>query len=95
MKNLAEFKRKLTVGTELKMIYHCDFAGRDEKGKVVYKDSEPKSRKVKSVSSTQVCFETETGKDSWLSFPKASECTFTDNSISIYEDKEKVLTYIF
>ena len=108
IKNVSDFKRALTVGTELIMIHHQKSAGRDERGVVIYKDDEPQKRIVKKSLSTQVCFETETGQESWINFPKHTKVKFDGNRVTYYEpdyrirDKEEkdlplipMLTYIF
>jgi hypothetical protein len=98
MKSLAEFKRALTVGTMVGTIYHREFAGRNpETMEVIYKDKDLGARPVSKVMASQVAFKTERGTDSFLNWPKASECEFNGNSVTVYEEdrgkRYKVLTY--
>lgn len=102
MKNVADFKRELIEGRTVKMVHHVEFKGRDEKGIAIYGDAQPVERKVKKVFSTQVCFETPEGKESWIQFPKASKCIIQDNKVTYLEEDHRVankpliplLTYI-
>jgi hypothetical protein len=107
LKTIADFKRALTIGCELTMIHHQKFNGRDDKGIVIYVDDEPVKRIVKKVLSTQVCFETPAGKESWINFPKSSQVKIEGNKVTYLgydyrygtEDKNlplvPLLTYIF
>lgn len=103
MKNLADFKRALIIGTKVQTTFHLDFKGRNEDGTPIYGDKDRGIRPVSIVQSNSVAFEqvlTDGKKqDQWLQWPKASDCEFTgDNTVVIYETsregkKVKVLTY--
>lgn len=88
MKTVADFKRRLTVGTQVHTIYHQLFNGRDEKGEVIYKDEDKGVREVSKVQSNSFAFKTTKTDgsivDSWCNYPKVKECIFVDeNTITI------------
>ena len=119
-KTLAEFKKNIKIGAKLHTMYHHEFV-RDENGKMV-RDEKDKpvyttiDRGVREVSIVQTnAFACKTQKkdgtlvDSWLQYPKASECVVVDNSkLEVYElndnlqpwdenlnKKVKILTFSF
>jgi len=108
MKTLADFKRLIKVGAILHTIYHVE-SKRDESGKVIYApdglpeyvDKDMGEAPVSIVQSTQFAVERIVKgekRDSWLTYPKASDCKVNDNSITIFEDSDTrgripVLTY--
>ena len=89
MKNISQFKKALKVGVMLKATHHTTFNGRDEKGKVIYKDSDLGTRKVSIVQTNSfACSTTKSDGeivDSWCAYPKASECVFKDGELTIME----------
>jgi hypothetical protein len=101
IKTLAEFKRKLTLNTEVHTIFHQNPIGRDTEGKSIYNSIDKGIRKV-SILQTN-CFALATEKegkiiDSFCYFPKATNVTINDNKINIFEqlkngDKILLLTY--
>lgn len=97
MKNLADFKKRLTIGSKWSAKHHHTFAGRDEKNAPIYNTKDLGVREVSIVQTNAVAFKTTRTDgevvDSWLQFPKAKECKFTDNSIEIYEDNTLILSY--
>ncbi len=105
MKTISEFKKNLAVGKKLHAINHLTFAGRDEKGNVLYKDADFGIREVSKVQSNSFALKTtrkDTGEvvDSWCSYPRATDCIFNSNgSLTILEShdgiKVPVLTYKF
>lgn len=102
IKTLSDFKKALKIGVKLSAIHHKTFDRRDEDGNVIYKDSSLGIREVSRLQTNSFALKTTrtSGEivDSWCAFPKASECTFADNAITIHEiDRDgvisKVLTY--
>lgn len=102
--NLASFKKALTVGRKIACTFHLAILGRNEDKTPIYGDEIKPVREISKVQSNSFAIKTEhtDGKivDSWCSYPKASECTFENNTCTIYEtDREgkkiKVLTYSF
>lgn len=90
MKTLADFKKKIAVGVKLHTIYHQASAGRDEKGVLLFKDEDKGTREISISQSTQFALKTKktdgTFVDSWIKFPKATECVIIDeNTIQILE----------
>jgi len=83
MKNLAEFKRALSLGSEwatFHMLANKDLG----------------TRNVDSVQSNAVTFSMPGGESSWLYFPKASDCRFDPddpNVVTIMEDGLQLLRY--
>lgn len=108
MRTLADFKRRLAVGTKVHTTYHAAFAGRDEKGQVYYKDEDKGIREVSIVQSNSFAFKTPksdgTFHDSWCAYPKAKEFKIVDeNTVTIFEEDSRtdekklipILTYKF
>ena len=107
--SLAEFKRKLKVGVKLHAIRHTEFAGREENGRVIYKDQDLGVRPVSIVQTNSFAMKTVKSDgeevDSWCGYPKASECIVTGNKLVILEEDMRgpeptkelipVLTYEF
>jgi hypothetical protein len=109
MKSLADFKKILKCNPTFEVIYHFrQPITNKETGKIeMIIDETPKLRTVKKVQSNAVCFfaENSVSGESWLQYPKASDCKFPNEStIEIWEslqfDKhdtpeppQKVLTY--
>lgn len=105
-KTLAEFKKNIKLGSKLHTIYHAEFSGqRDEKNNPILKTVDKGVREISIVQTNSFACKTvqNTGKivDSWLQYPKASECKVIDNSkLEIYEkDRDGkdylILTYSF
>jgi len=81
MKNLAEFKRELTVGSKWKAYNH------------LFKTNMG-TREVGKIQSNAVAFKTDDGL-SWHYFDKASLYKFNSNTVNIFwENKEIILTYV-
>jgi hypothetical protein len=102
MRTLADFKRKLTIGTKLETIYHKTPVDRDIDGTIIYESTNLGIAEVSVVNKTNFAVKRlKKGKfvDSWCDFPKASECTIVDSdTIEIYENDTKndlILTYRF
>jgi len=98
MRNLADFKRALTLGSRWDTIMHTGkFIGRDENNKPHYIPTILEDRPVSIVQSNSVAFKTTrtdgTEVDSWLQWPKAKDCVFNDNEINVYQDGVLILTY--
>lgn len=99
MKSLADFKRALTLGSIWETVYHLGtFKGNDTQGKAQYEPKNIGQRPVSIVKSNSVAFKTTkadgTTYDSWLQWPKASECKFpNENTLEVYEGGTLVLTY--
>lgn len=89
IQTLADFKKSIQLGVKISGTLHMTFNGRDEKGNVLYKDSILPAREVSIVQSNSFALKTTktTGEivDSWCQYPKAKECTFLDNVITIHE----------
>lgn len=97
MKTVTDFKRKIQIGVELETLYHKQWAGNDYYGN-------PKYQTVNlGIAPVSIVKRKRNGEctDSWINFPKASECKIVDPStIEIYERNNKeelelVLTYKF
>ena len=107
MKNVSEFKRELKIGRLLNCTYHQEFNGRDEDGKVIYKDLVREPREISIIQSNSFALKTKkkdgTFTDSWCNYPKASECVFENGVCTImcedYRDENKklipILSYSF
>ncbi len=109
MKTLADFKRRLQVGTKLHTTYHCKMIGRDEKQIPIFGDEDKGIREVSIVKSTLFALKTQQGDkavDSYCAYPKATEAKIVDeNTITIFEKDSRtgkdndalipVLTYKF
>lgn len=96
--NLSQFKNQVIIGTRLSCIYHMDLNGRDKNGNMTYKDKVTPDRPVSIVQTNAIALTTTkkdgTLTDSWLQWPKASECKIIDNNtLEVYEEETKVLTY--
>ena len=87
MKTISDFKKRIALGVKIHTIYHQAFAGRDENGKLIFKDEDKGTREVSIVQASQFALKTpKDGKfvDSWMKYPKASEVIILDqNSIQI------------
>lgn len=101
MKNLAEFKRAIIPGVKLHTIWHQatkkDDQGnvcRTENGHIEYTDEDRGEREVSIVQTTQFALKTlQKGeyKDSWITFPKASQTKFNDDgSVTILEPDYRI-----
>lgn len=99
MKNLSDFKKALTLGSNWDTIHHQSiFVGRDENDKCVYKPKSLGVRAVSIVQSNSVAFLTTktdgTTSDSWLAWPKAKDCKFpNEDTVEVYEGDTLILTY--
>jgi hypothetical protein len=86
--SLADFKRKIQVGTKLGCIYF-------------YPDGKFDIKPVREVSIKQSnCFALKTWSEkrqiwenSYCYYPKAKDCKFVDGKMEIYEDGKKILVY--
>jgi hypothetical protein len=82
MKTLADFKKRIKIGVKLHTIHHQALAPHDV-NKLLY-DEDKGIREVSVVRKTQFALKTmhKDGLmvDSWLSFPKASECKIIDEN---------------
>jgi hypothetical protein len=105
IKTLADFKRALKVGQVINCTLH-KLLGYDEDKNPIIKDYVYPPRKVSIVQSNSVAFKTINASgeptDSWLQYPKATECEIIDNTCIVYhqdsinnQPRRKVLTYSF
>lgn len=90
MKTVSDFKRLIKPGVMLATIYHQGkFVGRNEKGVPMYEPQEKEPAPVSIVQATKFAVVREwsdgTKRDSWLNFPKASECIFEGGRVTILE----------
>lgn len=92
MKTVADFKRRLVVGAKLHAVRHTD------------NDRDLGIREVSIVQSRSFALSTTktTGEvtDSWCEYPKTIDCTFTEDSMTIWfsppgKEPVKLLTYSF
>ena len=88
MKTVADFKRRLKVGTKLHTTYHQEFAGRDPNFKIFYKDKDLGIREISIAKSAQIAFKTPkndgTFVDSYMLFPTAKQLKIIDeNTVTI------------
>ena len=100
---LAAFKKLLKVGTKLHAIHHLmPTHTRDEQGKPIYTEKDMGEREVKRIQSNAITLLTTKANgeivESWLHYPKASECEVIEDKLIIYEtnregEKYKILTY--
>lgn len=87
---LADFKKAINVGTKLNTIWHQYSATKGENGYLIFESHTKENDEVSIVKSTQFAVKRKkkdgTFIDSWMQFPKASECTFNDNSVTINDE---------
>jgi hypothetical protein len=96
IKTLAEFKRKLTLNTEVHTIFHQNPIGRNQSGQIVYNSIDKGIRKVTILQTN--CFALATEKNgeivnSYFEYPKAKNVIIQDNKVNIYIDNILTLTY--
>ena len=91
IQNVAQFKKALQIGVMLKAVHHQAFAGRDEDGKVIYKEESLGVRPVSIVQTNSFALATEKVKDgvkslvdSWCDYPKAKESKIENGVLTIY-----------
>lgn len=84
MKTIADFKKRLQVGTKVHTIYHQASAGRDEQGNLLLKNEDKGVREISIVQSNSFALKTTRtdGKivDSWSNYPKLKEVNFIDEN---------------
>ena len=94
MENLSQFKKGLTVGKMLNCTFHQKFNGRDSKGELIYQDEIKPPREISIVQTNSFALKTvkTSGEitDSWCAYPKASECVFKDNVLTIMQEDYRV-----
>lgn len=105
MKTLADFKKRLTVGTKLEAIHHFNLIGRESDGTPIYGNKDLGTREVSIVQSNSFALKTTrtdgTVVDSYCEYPKAKQVIFKDSdTITILEEQRDgkllpVLTYKF
>lgn len=81
--SLAEFKRKLQVGSKWQALNHID-------------QKDLGIREVSKVQTNAVAFKMPNGRESWLDFPKAKDMQFDPSNpdrFTILENGKPVLTY--
>ena len=86
---LAGFKDLLKIGLIVHSVYHANQIGKGEEGKPIFEDMEPQIREVSIKQTNAFALKTwQASKnkftDSWLHYPKASECEVKDNKLIIY-----------
>ncbi len=88
MKTLTDFKNAIQVGVTVKTTHHQKFAGRDEKGNIIYGDDEMEPAQVSIKQTTQFAVKRTrkdgTQADSWMQYGKASECKIEGNKITFF-----------
>lgn len=89
IKTVSDFKKALQIGVQVHSVFHMAFNGRDEAGKVIYKDEDKGVRPVSIKQTNSFALKTlrTDGKicDSWCDYPKASMCKIEDNKVIILE----------
>lgn len=98
MQTLSDFKRAIKIGTKLHCVYHRKYNGRNPDGTINYTTEDKGIREVSIVQTNAFTLKTikSDGKvvDSWLSFPKATECKITfPDTIVIFETDRNNKTY--
>ena len=90
MKTVADFKRRIKPGVKLHCVYHQATNGRDQSGKLILTDEDKGVRSVNIVQTNQFTLLTtkQNGEivDSWINFPKASQCKIIDDNTILYLD---------
>ena len=85
--NLAQFKKALYVGLLLNCIQY-KFTGKDPNGKLNFEKTVKPTRAVSIVQSNSFALKTTktdgTVTDSWLAYPKATDCEIKDNKINCF-----------
>lgn len=87
--SFAQFKQIIEVGITIHSIYHMTNGAKGEEGKPIFEDGELQVREV-SIKQTNAfaCKTWQSSKnkfvDSWLHYPKASDCEIKDNRLTIY-----------
>jgi len=104
MKTLADFKRRLVIGTRLRVTFHGPpLVIRGNLTNTVLPTPFPEERVVAKVQSNAVAFDRPNALDkpagpqrwSWLSFPKAADFLVEDGKATIFQNGKKILTYEF
>ena len=109
MKTVADFKRRIKKDVKLHCVYHQAAKGRDENGRLILTNEDKGIRSVNIVQTNQFTLLTTKSNgdivDSWINFPKASQCKIIDENTIMYlepdfRDREKevlipLLTYKF
>ncbi len=104
MKTVADFKRRIQPGIVLNTIYHKKLGGYTVGNQQMYENADLGNAPVKTVKSTQFSIERiKHGEkvESWIDFPKASQCKIVNSdTIQIYEknsnnELDLILTYTF
>lgn len=104
MKTLADFKRRLVIGTRLRVTFHLPpLVIRGNLGNTVMPTPSPEERVVAKVQSNSVAFDRPNAADkpvgsqrwSWLSFPKAADFRVEEGKAVIFQNGKKILTYEF
>lgn len=101
MKTVADFKRRIKKDVKLHCVFHQAAQGRDENGRLILTDEDKGIRAVNIVQTNQFTLLTTKSNgdiiDSWINFPKASQCKFIDDDTIMYlepdfrEQKKEVL----
>ena len=90
MKTVADFKRRIKPGIKLHCTYHQASKGRDENNRLILTDEDKGVRSVNRVLSSQFTLLTTKSDgqvvDSWINFPKATQCKFLDDDTIQYLD---------
>ncbi|SRR6266404_3474446 len=96
MKTLADFKRRLTIGTKLTYEFHRSTTIVGNLGNTVIPASGLQARVVSRLQSNGVWFMRADGKESWLDWPKAKDLIFVDdNTVTVCLDGVPSFTYKF
>jgi hypothetical protein len=97
MKTLSDFKRRLTLGTEVTTTYFRRMMVRGNTGTTIFEIPPPNTRIVGKVQTNSVAFKRPDKEElSWLTFPKAGDIKFPDaNTADIFQGGEKILSYKF
>ena len=82
---VTEFKRVLAVGDKLSCVHHQKEIGRDENGKIVYGDMDMGDGVVVIKQTNQFAIQRGDKNPSYCQYPKASQASITDNTLTIFE----------
>ncbi len=90
MKTLTDFKNRLIPGTKLIWEFLAP---------PIFKDAPTKEERIVHIKQTlSVGFTKPDGRISYLDYPKAKNCKFEENKITIYDDPEQTkprMSYTF
>lgn len=97
MKTLSDFKRRLTVGTKVRVTFYGDpLIVHGNTAQTIFPTPEPQDREVSRVQTNAVAFRKPDGRESWLFWPKAAFFRVENGAAVIVNDDGKmILKYEF